>query len=652
MTAAQHAMAEGDYKLAAQRLVYARDAEPDNTSVLRLMTLAFWQSGNLTAAGRAVRDWARADRERPAAHRFAARIYEDMGAIDLAAEAADRAAARAPQDADAWERVGRLRLRLMDRAAAISALERARTLARASRRCSTSRSPTTSPATSAARSPRPSRRRISTRSRRPRGRATPSRSRGPTACQRRHRRRRARAASQRPRRRGRRPARAAAPRRSPGSFPPLDRLGRERLGPRGDGPGARRLDGRAVPGRPGRRPDLERVEFVVAGWPASKLREVPNLKVVQTRSAGVDWIVEHVPDGVTLCSAQGRARPGDGRVGALGDPRRLQGGRRGRAPAGRARVGAPRPARPRGRARADRRPRLDRRCGRGAPRAVRRRRGRAAWRAARATACTPSTSSRGCCPDADIVVNLLPATPATDGLFDAAMFAAMRDGRAVRQRRARADGRHRRAASPRSRRAASAPSSTSWSPSRCRADHPLWGAPNCILTPHSAGDTPGAERASWALAGEQLRRYAAGEELHQRRPRGLLTMARERGAELLVAGLEAAGVDVVFGLPGVHNLAAWEALRESPIRLVGVRHEQAAVYAADGYARASGRLGVALVTTGPGAANTLGAMRRGVGEPLAGARRRDRHPDDAAPARRASRRPARVHRPARRCSRR
>src|SRR4051812_8527134 len=79
------------------------------------------------------------------------------------------------------------------------------------------------------------------------------------------------------------------------------------------------------------------------------------------------------------------------------------------------------------------------------------------------------------------------------------------------------------------------------------------------------------------------------------------------GAQLLVAGLEAAGVDVVFGLPGVHNLAAWEALRESPIRLVGVRHEQAAAYAADGYARVTGRLGVALVTTGPGAANTLGA---------------------------------------------
>jgi tetratricopeptide (TPR) repeat protein len=128
MTAAQHAMAEGDYALAAKRLVYARDAEPRNVAVLRLMTLAFWQGGDLEAAGRAVRDWARVDGDRPAPHRFAARIYEDMGAVDLAVEAAERAAVRAPQDADAWERVGRLRLRLMDRAGAIEALERARRL--------------------------------------------------------------------------------------------------------------------------------------------------------------------------------------------------------------------------------------------------------------------------------------------------------------------------------------------------------------------------------------------------------------------------------------------------------------------------------------------------------------------------------------------
>src|ERR1044072_7826390 len=79
------------------------------------------------------------------------------------------------------------------------------------------------------------------------------------------------------------------------------------------------------------------------------------------------------------------------------------------------------------------------------------------------------------------------------------------------------------------------------------------------------------------------------------------------GAEIIVEELERAGVEVCFGLPGVHNLALWEALRSSSIRLVGVRHEQAAAYAADGFARATGRLGVALTTTGPGAANTLGA---------------------------------------------
>jgi tetratricopeptide (TPR) repeat protein len=126
MTAAQHALAEGKPALAAQRLVYARDAEPDNPSVLRLLTAAFWQAGNLPAAARAVRDWARVETDRPTPERFASRIYEDMGAYDLAADAAERAANRAPGDASAWERLGRLRLRLMDRAAAVTALERAR----------------------------------------------------------------------------------------------------------------------------------------------------------------------------------------------------------------------------------------------------------------------------------------------------------------------------------------------------------------------------------------------------------------------------------------------------------------------------------------------------------------------------------------------
>jgi tetratricopeptide (TPR) repeat protein len=126
MTAAQHALAEGDAALAAQRLVYARDAEPENPAVLRLLTVAFWQARNLPAAARTVRDWARIDTDRPTPERFASRIYEDMGAYDLAAEAAARAAHRAPADASAWERLGRLRLRQMDRQGAIAALERAR----------------------------------------------------------------------------------------------------------------------------------------------------------------------------------------------------------------------------------------------------------------------------------------------------------------------------------------------------------------------------------------------------------------------------------------------------------------------------------------------------------------------------------------------
>jgi tetratricopeptide (TPR) repeat protein len=128
LIAAQRAMAEGEYELAAQRLIYARDAEPENVAVLRLMTLAFWQAGNLDAAARAVRDWARVDGERPAPHRFASRIYEDIGAVDLAEEAAERAVERGPRDAGAWARLGRLRLALVDREGSLEALRRALSL--------------------------------------------------------------------------------------------------------------------------------------------------------------------------------------------------------------------------------------------------------------------------------------------------------------------------------------------------------------------------------------------------------------------------------------------------------------------------------------------------------------------------------------------
>jgi len=129
MTAAKHALAESDFALAARRLVYARDAEPRNTAVLRLLTTAYWQAGNYRAAARAVRDWIREEAERPAPYRTATRIYEDMGSLSQAHDAAERWVERAPRDASAWERLGRLRLRRFDRAGARAALERASAIA-------------------------------------------------------------------------------------------------------------------------------------------------------------------------------------------------------------------------------------------------------------------------------------------------------------------------------------------------------------------------------------------------------------------------------------------------------------------------------------------------------------------------------------------
>jgi acetolactate synthase-1/2/3 large subunit len=69
-----------------------------------------------------------------------------------------------------------------------------------------------------------------------------------------------------------------------------------------------------------------------------------------------------------------------------------------------------------------------------------------------------------------------------------------------------------------------------------------------------------------------------------------------------------AGVRTVFGLPGVHNLAFWRDAGPGAPDIVVVRHEQTTVYAADGLARATGGLGAALTTTGPGAANAVGAF--------------------------------------------
>lgn len=77
------------------------------------------------------------------------------------------------------------------------------------------------------------------------------------------------------------------------------------------------------------------------------------------------------------------------------------------------------------------------------------------------------------------------------------------------------------------------------------------------------------------------------------------------GAQILIEGLKEQGVDVIFGYPGGVVLPIYDELYDSDIRHILVRHEQAAIHAADGYARASGKTGVCLATSGPGACNLV-----------------------------------------------
>src|SRR5579885_2816273 len=82
-------------------------------------------------------------------------------------------------------------------------------------------------------------------------------------------------------------------------------------------------------------------------------------------------------------------------------------------------------------------------------------------------------------------------------------------------------------------------------------------------------------------------------------------MKKLTGAQIVIESLIAEGVDVIFGYPGGAILPTYDALLDSKIKHVLVRHEQGAAHMAEGYARVSGRPGVVLVTSGPGATNTV-----------------------------------------------
>ncbi len=85
----------------------------------------------------------------------------------------------------------------------------------------------------------------------------------------------------------------------------------------------------------------------------------------------------------------------------------------------------------------------------------------------------------------------------------------------------------------------------------------------------------------------------------------ILASGRYNGAKALLDVLEKEGVEVIFGYPGGVLLTLYDALLDSSIKHILPRHEQAAVHAADGYARVSGKVGVCLATSGPGASNMV-----------------------------------------------
>lgn len=80
---------------------------------------------------------------------------------------------------------------------------------------------------------------------------------------------------------------------------------------------------------------------------------------------------------------------------------------------------------------------------------------------------------------------------------------------------------------------------------------------------------------------------------------------KKTGSQIIIESLKKEGVDVIFNYPGGAVLPLFDELQGAPFRQVLVRHEQAAVHAADGYARATGKVGVVIVTSGPGATNTV-----------------------------------------------
>src|SRR5215212_11921516 len=89
---------------------------------------------------------------------------------------------------------------------------------------------------------------------------------------------------------------------------------------------------------------------------------------------------------------------------------------------------------------------------------------------------------------------------------------------------------------------------------------------------------------------------------------GLPWISLMRAVDAIIECLKAEGVDAMFGIPGGANLPTYDAIYDGGITHIHCRHEQGAGHAAEGYAKASGKVGVALGTSGPGATNLVTAI--------------------------------------------
>lgn len=253
------------------------------------------------------------------------------------------------------------------------------------------------------------------------------------------------------------------------------------------------------------------VAFAVPQWGiAFEPEQMPALEVVQVRSAGVDWIVDRIPEHVTLCGARGtrdRAMAEWVVAALLADLKGVrpfaeaQAARRwkrldigdltdmkvlilGHGSSGREleRLLAPFGTRVRGVAR----------------------------RARDGVAGLDGLAAL--LPWADALVNLLPHTPATQGLVDARVLGGLRDG-ALYINVGRGPTTDTAALLDELRRGRLRAVLDVVDPEPLPPEHPLWDAPGVLISPHVAGDTASSDRAAWDLVGDQLARFAAGEPL-------------------------------------------------------------------------------------------------------------------------------------------